>query len=200
MSSVAVDTTSAAAPSAPAPAPGGIDVEALLVPISSERPSGESLQYSPQYDEIREARRSDDNLTQGDWEHEPKSAEWPKVVDLSTSALSSLTKDLQIGSWLTEAIVALHGFVGLRDGLRLMRGLHERFWETLYPEIDGEDLEARANALAWLDSKLELPLKNVSLTKSGSGMGRVYQIRYPCEVGWAGFRRLHENVGVEGPG
>ena len=169
MSSVAVDTTSAAAPSAPAPAPGVIDVEALLVPISSERPSGESLQYSPQYDEIREARRSDDNLTQGDWEHEPKSAEWPKVVDLSTSALSSLTKDLQIGSWLTEAIVALHGFVGLRDGLRLMRGLHERFWETLYPEIDGEDLEARANALAWLDSKLELPLKNVSLTKSGSG-------------------------------
>jgi len=151
-----------------------IDVEALLVPISSERPSGESLQYSPQYDEIREARRSEDNLTQGDWEREPKTAEWRKVVDLSTSALSSQSKDLQIGAWLTEAVVELHGFVGLRDGLRLMRGLHERFWDTLYPEMDGEDLEARANALAWLDSKLDLPLKKVSLTNCGAGIEYSY--------------------------
>jgi type VI secretion system protein ImpA len=174
MSSVAPDTTSAVAPAAPVSAPQVIDVEALLVPISSEKPSGENLQYSPLYDEIKEARRSDDNLAKGDWEHEPKTAEWSTVVELSTSTLSSQTKDLQIGAWLTEAIVELHGFVGLRDGLRLMRGLHERFWDTLYPEVDGEDLEARANALAWLDSKLETPLKNVALTNSGSGLDFSY--------------------------
>jgi type VI secretion system protein ImpA len=169
MSSAAPDKISAAAPSEPASAPPVIDIETLLVPISTERPSGESLQYSPLYDEIREARRSDDNLTQGDWEREPKAAEWPKVVDLSTTALSTQSKDLQIGAWLTEAVVELHGFVGLRDGLRFMRGLHERFWDTLYPEMDGEDLEARANTLAFLDSRLDLLLKKVTLTSGGTG-------------------------------
>lgn len=174
MSSVALDTSSVAAPAAAASAPQVIDVEALLVPISDDKPSGENLQYSPLYDEIKEARRSEDNLAQGDWEREPKAAEWSTVVELGTSALLSQTKDLQIGAWLTEAVVELHGFVGLRDGLRLMRGLHERFWETLYPEIDGEDLDARANALAWLDSKLEIPLKKVALTNSGSGIDYSY--------------------------
>jgi type VI secretion system protein ImpA len=145
-----------------------LDVEMLLAPISADKPAGENLQYAPIFDEIKEARRSEDNLAQGDWEREPKTAEWSTVVDLATTALSSQTKDLQIASWLTEAVVELYGFVGLRDGLRVVRGLHERFWETFYPEVDGEDVEARGNALEWLNTKLELPLKHVALTKSGS--------------------------------
>ncbi len=72
-----------------------VDLAALLAPIPGDNPAGESVQYSGIYDEIREARRADDTLTKGDWEHEPKVAEWPKVVDLSTSALTSKTKDLQ---------------------------------------------------------------------------------------------------------
>src|ERR1051326_8846028 len=48
-----------------------IDVDALLTPIPGDNPAGENLQYSGIYDEIREARRADDNLTKGDWEHEP---------------------------------------------------------------------------------------------------------------------------------
>src|SRR5437867_12944521 len=98
--------------------PQVIDVSALLAPIAGENPAGENLQYSGIYDEIREARRADDTLTKGDWEHEPKLSEWPKVVELSTSALASKTKDLQIGAWLVEAVVQLYGFAGLRDGLK----------------------------------------------------------------------------------
>src|SRR5437660_12871061 len=104
--------------------PSVIDLSGLLAPIPGENPAGENLQYSGVYDEIREARRADDNLTKGDWEHEPKVSEWPKVVELSTSALASQTKDLQIGSWLVEGVAQLYGFAGLRDGLKLMRGLH----------------------------------------------------------------------------
>jgi len=145
-----------------------LDVTKLLSPIPGDNPAGENLQYAGVYDEIREARRADDTLTKGEWEHEPKVAEWPKVVDLSTSALTTRTKDLQITSWLIEAIVQLHGFVGLRDGLKLVRGLHEQFWERLYPEIDEGNLDGRANAMGALDTRLEIPIKNVPLTKSGS--------------------------------
>jgi type VI secretion system protein ImpA len=154
----------------PTSSPRVVGLEALLAPIPGDNPAGESLQYSGIYDEIREARRADDNLTKGDWEHEAKASEWPKVVELSTDALVSKTKDLQIGGWLAEALVQLYGLVGLRDGLGLMRGLHEQFWDRLYPEIDEGDLDARANALAAMDARLEIPMKSVPLTRSGTGV------------------------------
>src|ERR1044072_705018 len=146
-----------------------IDGEALLAPLPGENPAGESLRISPLYDEIREARRAEDNLAQGDWQHVPKTAQWSKVIELSTAALANKTKDLQICAWMSEGLVHLYGFVGLRDGLKVMRGLHERFWDTAYPELDGTDTEARANTLSWLDKTLEIPLKSLPLTKSGSG-------------------------------
>jgi type VI secretion system protein ImpA len=64
-------------------------------------------------------------------------------------------------------MVKLRGFAGLLDSLRLMRGLHERFWDTVYPEIDEGDLEARANSLAWMDRQLALAVKDIPLTSSG---------------------------------
>ena len=128
-----------------------IDLEALLAPIPGENPSGSNLLYSGLHDQVREARRADDTLAQGEWKRDQKVAEWPLVFKLTTDALASRTKDLQLAAWLTEALVNLHGFSGLADGLKLMRGLLEKFWDTLYPEIDEGDLEARANAVGMLN-------------------------------------------------
>ncbi|HEX8098256.1 MAG TPA: type VI secretion system protein TssA, partial [Pyrinomonadaceae bacterium] len=143
-----------------------INVEALLAPIPGENPAGESLQYSGLYDEIREARRSEDNLEQGEWKRETKVPDWGRVFELASSAIETKTKDLQVCAWLDEALVKLHGFAGLREGLKLMRGLHERFWEQVYPEIDEGDLEARANALSWMDRQVAAAVREAPLTKS----------------------------------
>jgi type VI secretion system protein ImpA len=151
-----------------------VDVAALVTPIAGDNPSGENLQYTSVYDEIREARRADDNLAQGDWQREPKVPEWVKVIDISSNALATRTKDLQLAAWLTEALVELHGFVGLRDGLKVMRGLHENFWGSVYPLIEDGDLEARANALSFMDSKVEVPLKKLPLTHTGGGVDYSY--------------------------
>lgn len=145
-------------------APATIDFEVLLVPISAENPSGENQQYSGLYDEIREARRADDTLAQGSWQRELKIADWRQVIDLTVGALKTQTKDLQIGAWLSEGLVKQHGLAGARDGLKLMRCLQESFWETLFPEIDEGDMEARANALEFLDRQLSVAIKNVALT------------------------------------
>lgn len=154
--------------------PEVVDVAALLAPIPGDNPAGENLQYSGVYDEIREARRSEDGLAQGDWEREPKTSEWPKVIQIATSALAEKSKDLQIAAWLVESVVTLYGFVGLRDGLKVIRGLHQQYWDQLYPEIDEGDLEARANALSLMDRSVEIPLKNVLLTKSDTGVDYSY--------------------------
>jgi type VI secretion system protein ImpA len=146
-----------------------IDVEALLVPISEDNAAGENLQYSGLHDEIREARRADENLEQGDWKRDLKTADWNSVFTLSIEVLTDKTKDLQIAAWLSEALVKLHGLAGLRDSLKLMRGLHEQFWESIYPEIDEEDLDARANALAWMDKQVATAIKGVQITNSPTG-------------------------------
>jgi type VI secretion system protein ImpA len=146
--------------------PAVIDIEAMLAPISGENPAGENLQYAGLHDEIREARRADDTLAQGDWQREVKTADWDRVLELSREALASRTKDLQVAAWLTEALLKTHGFAGLRDGLELSRGLHERFWESLYPPVEDGDLEGRANALALLDRQAAAALLDVPVTKA----------------------------------
>ena len=146
-----------------------IDFEALLAPISEERPSGEPMQYTGLYDEIREARRADQDVSQGDWKTDLKIADFRKVISVAIPALSSQTKDIQICVWLCEALAGQNGFTGLRDGLQLIRRLEETFWETCYPEIDEGDMEARANAMEWLDKQLSLGIKKIPLTP-GQGL------------------------------
>jgi type VI secretion system protein ImpA len=145
------------------------ELESLLSAIPGESAAGESLKYSGLYDEIREARRADENLEQGEWKRDQKVADWPKVLTLSTDALATRTKDLQVAAWLGEALVKLRGFAGLRDSLQLTRGLLERYWDTLYPEIEDGDLEARANCISWFDRTVAGSVKEVPVTKSPGG-------------------------------
>jgi type VI secretion system protein ImpA len=165
-------------------APEVIDVETLLAPIAGDNPAGINTEFTGLHDQIREARREEENLEQGIWKREIKVADWSLVIRLSTEALSKQTKDLNICVWLSEPLVKLHGYVGLRDGLRLMRGLMERFWDSMYPnveETDGEDedaldkddgeegrLIARANALAWMGQKVVDRMKETLISLSPS--------------------------------
>ncbi len=147
-----------------------INLEQIMQPVSEENPSGESLRYSGIYDEISEARRADDDVPQGDWQIELKVADFPKVIELAVPALENETKDLQIAAWLSEALVNEHGFSGLRDSLKLVSGLQENFWETIFPEIDEGDMEGRANALAWMDAQTAFAAKKAAITQ-GEGFG-----------------------------
>jgi type VI secretion system protein ImpA len=144
--------------------------EDLLNPIAGDNPSGQDVRYDTKllvYDKIKEARRQDDNLAQGAWEHERKVADYALVGKLAQEALATRTKDLQLAAWLTEAALRTEGFSGLRQGLVLCHGLVDRFWDTLYPPIEDGDPELRAAPLEWLGSALEIPLKNTPLVRSG---------------------------------
>jgi type VI secretion system protein ImpA len=150
--------------------PAVLNVEGLLAPIPGEKPSGESLQYTGLFDEIREARRSEDNLDQGEWKREAKLADWDRVLELASDALATKTKDLQVCAWLDESAVKVHGFAGLRDGLKVMAGLHQNFWDNLYPEVEDGDLEGRANAISFMDRQVAQAAREVPLTKHPSGI------------------------------
>jgi type VI secretion system protein ImpA len=146
--------------------------EDLLNPIPGDNPSGANLRYAPAYDQIKEARREDDDSDQGVWQRQVKTADWPVVIKLSSDFLAKKSKDLQIAAWLTEAIINREGFSGLKQGLDLLHGLLTTFWDTLYPEVEDGDLELRATPLNWVASQLLVPLRKVELNKEGHGWFR----------------------------
>jgi type VI secretion system protein ImpA len=139
----------------------------LLNPIPGPNPAGENLRYAPVYDQIREARREEEAITEGDWQTPGKKANWPLVIKLATDALATKSKDLQLAAWLTEALIRTEGYAALAPCLDLIRGLLENFWDGLYPEIEDGDLELRATPLEWIGTQLETPIKQVPLTRSG---------------------------------
>src|SRR5581483_10858233 len=103
----------------------------FLAPISTEQPVGADLRWTAEWDRIKEARRTDDELDSGKWvKKERKAADWRLVEELASSMLRDRSKDLQLALWLTEAGMKLHGFAGLRDGLRVTRELIVRYWES----------------------------------------------------------------------
>lgn len=144
--------------------PSVIDIDGLLQPIAGENPSGESLRYAGVYDEISEARRADDTLNRGEWQEELKVADYRKVIDLAVPAIRDRSKDLQVGAWLSEALIKQFGFVGLRDSMKLLAGLQEQFWDTLHPEIDEGDMSGRANAIGWFETQASLSILGVPFT------------------------------------
>jgi type VI secretion system protein ImpA len=144
--------------------------EDLLEPIAGESPSGVDVRYDSKlllYDKIKAARRQDDELAQGDWQHERKVADYALVIILTQDGLATRTKDLQLAAWLTEALLHKEGFSGLRQGLALCDGLMVRFWDGLYPPIEDGDVELRAAPLDWLGTFLEIPVKSTPLVGVG---------------------------------
>jgi type VI secretion system protein ImpA len=134
-----------------------LDFTALTAPISEAAPAGVPVPF-----DVRET------LTQGRVEENPddfkpddpmrpatfKKAEWANIAKLAQETLAKSSKDLLVAARLTEALVKLHGFAGLRDGLHLMRLLIEQCWDRLHPVIEDGDLELRAGPFHWLDDAL----------------------------------------------
>jgi len=139
----------------------------LLEPIPGENPSGENLRYAPVYDQIKEARREELDIDQGVWAREIKRADYALVVKLASEALAKKSKDLQLAAWLTEAMLRREGIAGLREGIGLIQGLLENFWDTLYPELEDGDPELRSGILEWVGSKLDEAVRRCSLTRDG---------------------------------
>jgi type VI secretion system protein ImpA len=149
----------------------------LLKPIEGASPCGVNLRYDPVYDEIKEARREEDDVPQGEWQHARKTADYKQVMKIASAVLATKSKDLQIAAWLTEALLRQEGFAGLHAGLELLRSLLEQFWEHVYPELEDGDAELRAAPLEWVGLYLDPAVKSVGLTKAGHDFWKYREAR-----------------------
>lgn len=152
-----------------------IDIEALLKPVSDEQPCGPNLVYDPSFYEL-------ETQSHGKAETQFSAAEDPNWKELRSAATEFFekSKHLTAAVILTVCELKLGGLPGLRDGLGLVRGLLERHWAALYPQLDPDDNNdptERMNILANLATFAEpyrflLRLQEAPLCQSPS-FGRV---------------------------
>ncbi|EAQ1150817.1 type VI secretion system protein TssA [Salmonella enterica] len=143
----------------------------LLQPFLGEIPAGEDIEYLPLFEQISQARENDDTIFQDDiWTCEVRQTDWLRVSTLCIQALEQHSKDLQIASWLTQAQGKLYGLTGIDAGLHLITGLCEKFWPTIWPQLDeegGYGADMRLGRLSWLDNALCQVLEAWPLTDDG---------------------------------
>lgn len=129
-----------------------VDVEALLKPISDELAAGSdprsdttpaSLYFRTK--DARNAARSNERAAVEIGSPPPK--EWDVVLETALEILTNHAKDLEVASWLIEALVRRHGFTGLRDGLRTLEGLVSRYWTECFPELDEDGIDAKVSSV-----------------------------------------------------
>jgi len=116
-----------------------IDVESLLFEVSLEAPCGEDLSYDAAFLALEDMVRtkSAGGVVEGAEEviEEPN---WREVREKSLELLQR-SKDLRIALYLALGLLKTEDLAGLCDGLAVLRGLLERFWDDLYPKLDPED-------------------------------------------------------------
>ncbi|NEV63097.1 type VI secretion system protein TssA [Thiorhodococcus minor] len=162
-----------------------IDIQGLLREVSPEAPCGEDLEYDPAYGALERATEGKPEQQFGDTIIPAEEPEWSEVERQALELLVR-TKDLRVATHLTRALIRTKGWPGFRDGLGLIQGLIERYWEPVHPRLDPDDdndptlrintLLTLADAEATLEALRDAPL--VSARGIGSFSLRDLQIAH----------------------
>ncbi len=95
-----------------------------------------------------------------------------KTVAARAQELLERSKDLRVAAWLTHSTTYSQGLPGLRDGLRLLASLLDKYWDVVHPQLDAEDDNdptMRVNALVSLTGAGMLNLvSNAPLVRSAA--------------------------------
>ena len=111
-------------------------------PIGDAQPAGSDVRSDDDYDTLQtEIGKMSNPVASG-------SIDWQQVATLSETILSTKSKDLLVASYLTGALLQTRDLPGLLDGLRVVGGMLETYWDTLFPPL--ARLRGRRNALQWL--------------------------------------------------
>lgn len=148
-----------------------LNLDTLLAPVSADRPCGEDLAFSPEFDAINRARQADDpSIEQGAWVTTLKEADWKFVAKRCAELIETRSKDLQLAVWLAEASAKQDRLAGLAASLRLLAALCERYWDHVHPLPDEDGHERRIGNLAWIVARIGPLVKEVPLAEGVSMM------------------------------
>jgi type VI secretion system protein ImpA len=125
-------------------------LESLLSPLDGESPTGENLEYDPEFMALERLAAPKAERAVGDSVIAAEEPDWDKVSD-QAEALLGRSKDLRVAVHLATAWMRTTGLPGWSSGLQLIRNLLEHYWDNVHPQLDAEDDNdptARVNAVA----------------------------------------------------
>lgn len=114
------------------------NIESLLQPISADAPCGADLEYDPACLELDRIAQGKPEQQMGDTIVPAQEPDWKEVGNRALALLAK-TKDVRIAMRLTRALLNTESLPGLADGLKVLRGIAETFWDGFYPKLDPED-------------------------------------------------------------
>jgi type VI secretion system protein ImpA len=143
-----------------------IDLDALLLEIEPDAPSGPNLEYDPAFVALEQEALGKPEVQYGKTITPAVPPDWKQVRRMAGDLLAR-SRDLRLAVHLLRAELALSGMAGLADALALIARLLDQHWDTVHPELDrddGDDPTLRINSLALLgDATLIRDLKDATL-------------------------------------
>jgi type VI secretion system protein ImpA len=143
-------------------------MEQFLEPIKGDNPCGVDLrkldashQAAIKYFSLKDARNTQRRQERKNIEVEHileiSAREWIEVAELAQDLLLNHTKDLEVASWLFEALVRIEKFEGLCKGLRIFTGLVRKYANKLHPTAEEEEeQDIRLASVGMLGGKHEI--------------------------------------------
>lgn len=115
------------------------DIESLLSEVSPEAPCGEDISGSGEFYELKAlVRPKPPGVVGTDADAGMIEPNWAEVRNRAFDLLRK-SRHLEVATYLTLGLLVTEGMSGFRNGLHLIQGLLERFWDELYPRLDPED-------------------------------------------------------------
>jgi type VI secretion system protein ImpA len=130
-----------------------MDLQRLLAEAVESPPGGPNLEYDAAFLALEAEVQGKPEQEAGGTLIPAVEPDWPKVLEQS-QALLVRSKDLRIAMHLVRALTRVENLGGFVAGIELVNELLERYWETVYPQLDAEDNNdptLRLNALAPLE-------------------------------------------------
>lgn len=128
------------------------EIELLQSPVEGPLPCGEDLEYDPDFLALQQAATGKREQQFGSTIIPAEPPDWARVERLAKQ-LCQRTLDVRVLVLLTLAWTESRGLPGYVDGLRVVDGVLQKFWDDVHPRVvdDGfEDPLPRMNALAAL--------------------------------------------------
>jgi type VI secretion system protein ImpA len=117
---------------------GSLDLDQLLSAVSEEEPAGSDLEYDPLFGEMERAAEGKEEQQFGDTIIPAEAPDWRELKKKSLE-VAAKSRDLRAAVHLTRALIHTDGFDGLADGLALIKGYLDNYWESVHPQLDPDD-------------------------------------------------------------
>lgn len=126
----------------------GIEAE-IIKPISDATVTGidvrEDNTWADEYYKLRDLRqklRRNERYSSID-EQQNEIEQWREILQHTINMLQNATKDIEISTWLVEALTRVYGIEGLAAGLNIVKQLITNFNDQLFPSSDPDEGDLR---------------------------------------------------------